>query len=327
MISSPLALLIERTRGLQNTAKRLHQAIPVKLVSRLWQLLRMVAVCLAVVGVYLAWTEFPRDLQIEPLFFLLAGVVFAVGFVMHLFGWHNLTRIFFHQGRLVENAEAVAGSNLVKYLPTIVWYIANRSHYYKRYGIAQRQVVVASLTELILMAVLAGLLLISWWVGQTFSILMAGVALLIGGAMLIWLLVHYSDVASVRYWIAAVLWYGGSWPIGILILWLSMRAFGSLELADFIPLARIWLLTGLTSYLLNLTFGAIGIVREITLTVMLTQQWSLAIAVAAAITVKLVLTIGELVCSLMLLGGLKLRRRWLARLEAQRAEHEPTAPG
>jgi hypothetical protein len=188
-------------------------------------------------------------------------------------------------------------------------------------------VVVASLTELILMAVLAGLLLISWWVGHTFSVLLAGVVLLGGGALLIWLLAYYSAGVRVRYWIAAVLWYGGSWPIGILILWLSMRAFGPLEVTDFIPLARIWLLTGLTSYLLNLTFGAIGIVREITLTVMLTQQWPLALAIAAAITVKLVLTVGELVCSLMLLGGLQLRRRWLAKRAVQGAEGEHTPPG
>jgi hypothetical protein len=63
------------------------------------------------------------------------------------------------------------------------------------------------------------------------------------------------------------------------------------------------------SYVVTLTLGAIGILREITLTMLLAQHWPLAIGVAAAIGMKLLLTLGEIVCSLLMLSGFLLWRR------------------
>jgi hypothetical protein len=315
MSSSLRALLTERTRSLQATVNRLRQALPAQFVTRLWRALRVAAIALAIVGVYVAWIEFPRDLHIMPAFALLAGLAFAVGFAMHTFAWHSLTQIFFPQVGLLQNAEAVAGSNLVKYLPTVVWYIANRSHYYHQYGVPPRLVVVASLTELVIMALWAALLLLSWWVGYLFGLPLAALLLVGTLLLLITLSVRWGMLGKLNHWAAAIFWYGSSWLIGILILWLSMRTFVPLTTPALIDLAQIWLLTGLTSYLLNLTLGAIGIARELTLTVLLSQQWPLAVAIAVSIIIKLVLTLGELLCSLIVLGSLRLWRQRSAQLD------------
>jgi hypothetical protein len=101
--------------------------------------------------------------------------------------------------------------------------------------------------------------------------------------------------------------------MGVLTLWAGVAAFAPAGPSDLPDLANAWLLAGLASYAVSLTLGTIGIAREITLTVLLGQHWPLAVGIATAITVKVVLTIGELLCSLLLLGGLQLQRRLAGR--------------
>ena len=60
-----------------------------------------------------------------------------------------------------------------------------------------------------------------------------------------------------------------------------MRALGPLGPADVGTLTLIWLVAGLASYAVSLTLGAVGILREITLTVLLAQHWPLATGLAA----------------------------------------------
>jgi hypothetical protein len=94
-------------------------------------------------------------------------------------------------------------------------------------------------------------------------------------------------------------------------MWAIVRAFVPIHAADMLTIANMWLLAGLASYAVGLTLGAIGIAREITLTVLIAQHWPLAAGIAAAIVVKLLLTLGEIGCSLICLGCLQLWR-WLA---------------
>jgi hypothetical protein len=204
----------------------------------------------------------------------------------------------------------------VKYLPTIIWYIANRGHFYSARGVAQKQVLVASLSELALMVGTGATLLVSLWVARSLSVLAAAALAVAGLALLIWALArHAGGQGGARrwYWGAALACYGGSWPMGALIMWAIMRAFVPIQAADLLSIVDIWLLAGLASYAVSLTLGAIGIAREITLTVLIAQHWPLATGIAAAIVVKLLLTLGEIGCSLIILGYLQLWRRLRAR--------------
>lgn len=307
----------ERMRHLLTLPRRRLRAIfPTGVPRWLWATFQVIALALAVAGSYYAWSEFPADVHVEPTFFVVAVGLYALSFGMHIMGWHALSTIFFSGMRLRHDAEAIAGSNLVKYLPTIAWYIANRSHYYHQRGIPQQRVVVASLSELALMVGSGASILLGLWTGQSLSPL---VGVLVGAAgvlLLVWALARYADNGGARRrWAAALLWYGCSWPMGVLILAALMRALQPIGVADLPSLMMIWLLAGLASYATSLTLGAVGILREITLTVLLAQHWPLAAGIAAAICVKLVLTLGEIVCSLLILGGLRLWRQLRGLLE------------
>jgi hypothetical protein len=292
--------------------RRIRALFPSGTPRWLWLLFQVAALGLASVGAYYAWRQFPEGLRVEPVAFVAAGAIYALAFSMHLLGWQSLARIFFGQMRPVEHFEAIAGSNLVKYLPTIAWYIANRSHYYHTRGVAPKSVVIASLSELALMVGSGGVIIVTLWIGQTFSPLPALLTCLVGFAVLIWLLARHAGNGEHKHpghWVLALIWYGGSWPVGALIMWAILRAFVPVGSQDVLTIADIWLLAGLASYATSLTLGAFGIAREITLTVLIAQHWPLSVGIAAAIVVKLILTLGEIGCSLIILGGINLRRR------------------
>ncbi len=319
---SPLSTptVAERVRSLLSLPRRQIRALfPAGVPRWLWLVFKLLAVALAAVGTYYAWRQFPRDVPIEPAFFALAIGLYLVSFGMHMLGWHALTRIFFGENNisLGANIEAIAGSNLVKYLPTIVWYIANRSHFYHARGVAQKSVVIASLSELALMVGSGATLLLSLWAARSLSPLAAIPLGLVGFAVLIWALARHAGGgqgnARLWHWGVALIWYSGSWPMGVVIMWSIMRAFVPVQFADLLNIADIWLLAGLASYAVSLTLGAIGIAREITLTVLIAQHWPLAAGIAAAIMVKLILTLGEIICSLIVLGGFQVWRRLAAR--------------
>ncbi|NNJ09837.1 hypothetical protein EKD04_005815 [Chloroflexales bacterium ZM16-3] len=309
----PAPTMTERVMNLLSLPRQRIRAIfPSGTPRWLWLLFQLAALGLAGVGTYYAWREFPQGLHVEPTAFALTGAIYVLAFSMHLLGWQSLARIFFGQMRPVEHVEAIAGSNLVKYLPTIAWYIANRSHYYHAREVASKSVVIASLSELALMIGSGGVMLVALWIGQVLSPLLAVVICLAGFTVMIWLLARHAgngDHKHPGHWVLALLWYGGSWPMGALMLWAILRAFVPVGAPDLPTVADIWLLAGLASYATSLTLGAFGIAREITLTVLVAQHWPLSVGIAAAIVVKLVLTLGEIGCSLAILGWINLRRR------------------
>lgn len=311
--------VVERLRHLLSIPRqRLRAIFPDGVPRWLWAAFQGVALMMAIAGSYYAWREFPRDVRVEPAFFAVAACLYVLAFVAHLLGWHALTGVFFGRVNLRDDAEALAGSNLVKYLPTIVWYIANRSHYYHQRGVPQKSVVVASFAELALMIGCGAALLVSLWAAQMITPLGAAAAGAAGLAALVWALGRHASPHGGGWWRwgLALLWYGASWPIGALILAALMRAMAPIGPADLGTLALIWLVAGLASYAVSLTLGAVGVLREITLTVLLAQHWPLATGIAAAICVKLVLTLGEIACSLLVLGGLRLWRRLAGRADS-----------
>jgi hypothetical protein len=275
----------------------------------IWRFFTALSLLAVAIAVYYAFNEFPTEgLQFRPAFLILAGAIYLLTFAMHLLGWHNLSQLLLGPLPFRQNVEAVAASNLVKYLPTIAWYIANRAHYYGQLGIPQTKVVAASLYELgFMLGACASLLALSWLSGLS-PLLAAFVLALIG---LLVLLGMRTRTLAIRHWlqprlIVAFLWYAATWPLAALFLWAVLAAFVPLTLAELTVVLQIWLTASLASYAVSLTLGMLGIAREITLTLLLTQIWSLPVALASAITVKLLLTLGEVVSSLIILGILRL---------------------
>jgi hypothetical protein len=292
----------------------------------IWRLLTIASLTLVGVGLFYAWQDLPRDaVRISPVYLLLAGCIYAVTYLMHTLGWDALARHFFGARSLRDNAEAVAASNLVKYLPTIAWYIASRTEYYQQRDVPRKLVVAASLCELAAMIGVGALFYLLGRVVPHSLVLSLGVllaaALVVAsagrsqGLLHLWVRRRFNVSRVVshdhrhRTWLAALGWYGGTWPIGVLFLAAIMQMFTPLASSDLWLLSNIWLLAGLASYAVSLSLGSLGIAREITLTYLLMQHWPLHIAVAAAIMVKILLTLGEIGCSMLVLLYMRLTRR------------------
>jgi hypothetical protein len=279
-----------------------------------WRAFTALSLVAVAVGIYYSAREIPAEgLQVRPLFLLAALGIYLLTFSMHLMGWHTLSGLLFGKMRLRDDVEAVAASNLVKYLPTIAWYIANRAHYYHQRGVPQARVVAASFYELgFMVGACAALLAISWLAGLSIWL---GVAALAAVAVAIGLIIVRSprmpsgdagEHVPVGGIVRAFLWYGATWPIAGLFLWAVLSAFVPVPISDYQAVLYMWLFTSLASYGVSLTLGMLNFAREITLTVLLTQIWPLPVAIATAVTVKILLTVGEVTCSLILLGIFRL---------------------
>jgi hypothetical protein len=321
-----------------NRTKQLRQLIMVPIMTlrakltlpisrRVWRFLMLASLLLTGASIFYTWKELPTNgLVIRPVFLVLAVVIYIATYVMHTLGWHTLITQFHTNLSLRTNAEAVASSNLVKYLPTVAWYIASRAHFYNQRHIPHKVTVAASLCELVLM-IGAGSIFYLILALEHISIWMALVGIFILVLALASFL-HSSDLlrkwwqgrvtahlteakgANSRHrWFIAFVWYASTWILGCWFLWAVLHTFVPLQMNALGTLMHIWLLAGLASYIVNLTLGSIGIAREITLTVLLAHTWPLSAALSTAIVVKLVLTLGEIGCSLLFLGGLYLWRK------------------
>ncbi|HMQ34051.1 MAG TPA: hypothetical protein PKD53_25180 [Chloroflexaceae bacterium] len=281
-----------------------------------WRAITALSLLALGLGAYSQLDRLPQEgLQVRPGYLLLALAIYLLTFLMHLMGWHRLSRLLIGELRLREDVEAVAASNLVKYLPTIAWYIANRAHYYGQRGVPQARVVKASFYELGFMVGACAALLGLVWLYQLspWAALAAPAAL----GLAAWALYapRAPRLAPGRAWrwLGAFLWYGATWPLAGLFLWAVLNAFVAVPMAEMASVQWIWLAAALAGYAVSLTLGFLAIAREITLTVLLAQLWPLPIALACAIAVRLLLNLGEVVSSLVVLGALRL---------AARARHE-----
>ncbi|MBI1802700.1 MAG: hypothetical protein HYR71_13825, partial [Chloroflexi bacterium] len=237
-----------------------------------WRLLTLFSLMLAGIGLVYAWREFPTtSLTLSPIYLWLALAIYGVTYTLHLLGWHRLSRQFLGDFVLGDDAEAVAGSSFVKYLPTVGWYIANRANYYGLRHVSERLVVVASLYEIGAMIASGSTLYV---VGMIAGPVWAGALVgLLAVVATVWSLRATSSnrprtelpaaiaprgLAGKRDLIIALIWYGSTWPLGVWFLWALLNIFIPLRLDDWAILFPAWLLAGLASYVMSITLGSVG---------------------------------------------------------------------
>jgi len=288
-----------------------------------WRVITFGSLVLVIFGAIYALQEIPKaEIEVNPLFLGVAFAVYALSYVMHLFGWHSLATLTFGHLPFRDNVEAVAASDLVKYLPTVAWYIANRVHFYDQRQIKKGAVVAASLLEMVALLGTGIVLYFVFWLNKIDSWLVVLIVILIlavipkfiGPKVMNWWHTRITSHQIVRgkqpqHWINAIFWYGISWFAGGLILATTLRTFVPINVNDYIPLLNMWLLAGLFGTIVSLSVGTIGIAREATLTFMLAQYWPLPASIATAVSIKLILMFGQVVCALIILGLLRLIKR------------------
>jgi hypothetical protein len=302
------------------TIYRLGKSLTPARKTYMWRALTIASLALVIIGSVYAWQEMPdTEVAILPRYLLFAMVIYVFTYVLHLFGWHVLASRHLGPLKFRENMEAVATSDLVKYLPTVAWYIGSRIHYYDQRKIARRSVVAASLLEMAAILFSGSFIYLLLRISNYSLTLEIAILLSVIVFALLWLwpvLREWADSKAasmlvvpprklIRPWLLALFWYGSSWLAGALFLATLLHTFVPVRMTDLPSLLSIWLVAGLTGYVISLTLGTIGIAREATLTFLLAQVWPLPVAIAAAILVKVVLTVGQIGCALLILTGLR----------------------
>ena len=323
---------IDRFRQLVSSPVKLIQAhISPEVLRLIWRALSALSLTSIALASYYAWRSLPQArLAIRPEYLILAIGIYTIAYTTHLLGWHALATWFFGRLSFNDNVYAIASSSFVKYLPTVAWYIANRTHFYTRRGIPVKSVVAASLAELIIMTITGGFLFLIVWLIQRslmITIFVVGIGVITCIAIMHninhrhWrplvprqLLSLTAGGAGGRgFWFIAMAWYGLSWLLGVAILWAVLSTFVPLSDGSLLVIFNAWMITGIASYILTLSLGTAGIARDITLVVLLANVWPLPIAITTAIIVKMLLMVGEISCSGLLLGWFWVMQRRKAR--------------
>ncbi len=301
--------------------QRLRVLLSSPVMRRVWQVLTVLSLVAALLSTVYLWEQLEAGIiHFTPAYLVLALVIYVITYIQRLYGWQATATYFFGKLSLRDNAEAAAASTLLKFLPTVAWYIANRVHFYTRRDIPRRAVIAASLFELVAMTASGALLYGIYWLTRhaswgTFLV----VAVIVGatialsrpsGALRTWwndriisnIVVPNRQGNQQRLLWFAFLWYGSSWVLSFAFFWTMCGVLIPLRVQDIDPLLDAWLLSNLVNNLLSFTLGAVPIAREVTLSVMLAQTWPWPVAIAAVALVKLYFTFGDIVCSAVVLA-------------------------
>ncbi len=286
-----------------------------------WRALTLVSLTLVAFAVVRTLDQASdMNLTVRPAYIVAAFGVYIVTYIMHMLGWHVLARSLMGYNKLSGNVQAFAQSDLVKHLPTVFFHIANRVHFYEKEGVSKKSVVGVSLLELVIMVGTGGILYLALSF-SSLNLLAINAALLALALTFYWLrrsqITQWwqrslgTQMKAIRQHVPSVLLstllYGLTWPIAAFFLMFLIDGFAVTTPDQTLDIMRWWLIAGLAGYAISLTLGMLAIAREATLAFFIGQVWSPSIGIAVALAVKLILTIGPIVCAFAMLGLLKVK--------------------
>jgi hypothetical protein len=255
-------------------------------------------------------------------FLVVAFGLYAVNFFTLVSAWHVLIRNFTDSADLGQNALFYSYTNLYKFLPTPAWFLASRVYLYSKTGMRRRVALTTTALETLMHMftglVLYCLLLIKWQnpVSWLYSLAILPVIVAINKPQWFqprWLLgkdiTSYPSKKDLTFlFFAYTLTWIVAGPFFLVII---------LIISDTIPmtmveLLRTWILGSLIAYLGTYTLGGIGVLREFSLTLLLSRYLYPPLALVITVLVRLVLMIGGILWALITVGFLRLK---LTRLE------------
>jgi hypothetical protein len=228
-----------------------------------------------------------------------------------IFGvWHRYVRATNSSISLFRDLELYSYSNLARRLPSGLGYVGMRVVKFKGEGLSARLILLFSALEMALQ------LLAGWIIAVILvpSLLVDGSAIWIGVLLLVpaiafllrpsWLVQLFyekkgADIGEfvlfttqqVAGWLV---WYALAWLNGGIMLFLLCRDLGKLSPSDAVAVVGSWTLSGVVGLVGSFVPGG-QLTREATLSVLLSRYMPLTVAVGAAITFRILLTIGDVV--------------------------------
>ncbi len=297
-----IASVIQQTSKYMQTGWRRHA------VTTLFFLL---SVAVAVSILLANWdTLAGYEWQLRPIWSVPIIVFLAIDLFLGSYAWHLLVSRLTSHNNLRFDVKCWHYANLARRVPGPIWYIASRAVLYEQRKISKTTISIVSGLELALI-ILAGmaafLLTLPFWVlPPDMAAQLNQSWLLIIVLMLCFMFIHPRVLNKVwarisehsplpLQWREAVTWfifYILIWVIGACVLFSLINLLLPLSLAHFMPIVGIWAIVNVISAAGTLAFSGIGL-REISLTLLLTQFVPLPIALLIAILLRLIWLIGE----------------------------------
>lgn len=268
-----------------------------------------------VIGNWATLTNY--DWQVQPHWLLIAVMVFFVDFSLSIWVWHLLVVRFAHYNNFYRTTKIYLYANLSRRIPGMVWYIASRAVLYQEVGINKTQTSLLSALELALFTIsgfVVTLFTLPFWTGpSTILSPTAQLWVLIFMIPLSILLVHPATLNALwkkfnrsspppnLRWQDTITWlfiYVFTWILGGIVLWAIVNFLYPLPSSSFVSVIGMWSLSGTISLVGFLTISVFGL-REITLTLLLTQLLPLPVTIIIAIIVRLLWLSGEFFASLI----------------------------
>lgn len=238
----------------------------------------------------------------------LALMIYGLNFLIFIIAWQRIVVRFGGPTDLKRNVFLYSYTNLARFLPTPIWFIASRVHNYNRLGMSQRSALIMTAMETLLHA-LAGLVFYSLLsINLEYPVTWLYMLVLIPAAVVLccprWLKLPemINEVPMRRQDVVILLTlYVLTWIMAGLFLFAIINIF-SLNTLSLDDLWRIWTLASLVSYVATYMLGGIGVLQEFTLTWLLGRFYSPGIALLIAVGARLTLILGGILYGLTVSG-------------------------
>lgn len=259
--------------------------------------------------------EILRDYEwrIRPSWLLYAFMFMLFDMFLGAVVWHSLCVRFIEHPHFLTNIKIWWYANLARRIPGTVWFIASRAIHYETVGVAKLPVTLLSGLELVLIfvsGVVTTLLTLPFWILPVevtrnidliwfLPIIVILCVIMVHPQVLgrIWQLFSRQGPTERLYWRDTTTWlmlYIIVWSVGGLALFCLINFFQPLPVTVVIPTIGMWALAGTISLAGTLTITGMGL-REVTLTLLLSQIVPLPVALVIAIASRVMWLLGELI--------------------------------
>lgn len=251
--------------------------------------------------------------QIRPSWLIYAFLFILVDMFLGAVVWHSLCVRFLKYPHFLTNIKIWWYANLARRIPGTVWFIASRAILYETVGVAKLPVSLLSGLEMVLIfvsGIVTTLLTLPFWVLPAevtrnidliwfLPIIVILCVILVSPQVFgkIWQLFNRQASTERLYWRDTTTWllqYIVVWSVGGLALFCLINFFIPLPVTSAIAAIGMWALAGTISLAGALTITGLGL-REVTLTLMLTQIVPLPVALVIVIFSRVMWLLGELI--------------------------------
>ena len=236
--------------------------------------------------------------RVNPSYLLVAWAVLGVYMILFLLGWHGIVTALGGSRDWRRNTLVYCYTYLARLLPTPLPFLASRVEASDRLGLRKRQSLHATGLELGLraltgVALLAVLELVRHGRWGYVAVVAASLVLAYAGGLFQRVGLLPAKPRSRMAAVSSGLYLGATWVVAGPFLQAVVRAFlpASLDLWD---AWRVSLIAGLLSDVGFLLLGGSGLVRDLSLSALLTGFFSPAEALIVAVGVRLVLMVSTL---------------------------------